>query len=100
MGWAYCGKDREGREIGYGIEAICDHPDCNAKIDRGLAYSCGGMHGEKEYYCDKYFCPKHLFYMDEVDVVHPICKECSTLYIEKNYDSTNRIKVNPKKRKK
>ena len=85
MGWAYCGKDREGREIGYGIEAICDHHGCKTKIDRGLAYACGGMHGVNEYDCERYFCGKHLFYVDFVDIPYPICKECSELYIEENY---------------
>jgi len=91
MGWAYCGKDRDGREIGYAIEATCDHPGCKTKIDRGLSYACGGMHGEDVNDCHKYFCPEHLFYMDGVDVIHPICEECSNLYIEANYDSDNEI---------
>ena len=91
MGWDYCGKDRDGREIGYAIEAICDHPGCKAKIDRGLSYACGGMHGEDVNWCHKYFCSKHLFYMDGVDVKYPICDKCSKLYIEVNYDSDNEI---------
>lgn len=63
MGWAYCGTDSEGREIGYGIEATCDEPGCDAKIDRGLGYACGQMHGEDTYWCEKYFCGKHLFFV-------------------------------------
>lgn len=86
MGWAYCGKDNNGREIGYGIEATCDHPGCNEQIDRGMGYACGGMHGKEEYYCDKYFCSKHLFYIDFVDIPYSICKECSELYIKENYN--------------
>lgn len=61
MGWAYCGTDKKGRYIGYGVAATCDYPDCGTKIDRGLGYACGGMHGEREDYCDGYFCTKHLF---------------------------------------
>lgn len=85
MGWAYCGKDSESREIGYAIKAICDNPSCTIKIDRGLAYACGGMHGKEEYYCEKYFCFKHLFYVDFVDIPYPICEICSKLYIKANY---------------
>lgn len=64
MGWASCGTDSQGRPIGYAHEATCDHPGCNAKIDRGLAYACGGMHGDGghrgDFGCEKYFCGQHL----------------------------------------
>lgn len=60
MGWAFCGTDRNGREIGYGISATCDHEGCEKEIDRGLAYACGDMHGEDMYWCHRYFCPDHL----------------------------------------
>jgi len=60
MGWASCGTDVNGRPIGYTHEAVCDHHQCETIIDRGLAYVCGGMHGEDEYSCEKYFCEKHM----------------------------------------
>ena len=65
MGWGHCGTDSSGREIGYCIEATCDHPECDAPIDRGLAYACGGMHGNgglhgDDFGCEKYFCPGHM----------------------------------------
>lgn len=60
MGWADCGNDSKGRPIGYAFEATCDHPECNAKIDRGLAFACGGMHGENDGFdCEGYFCEMH-----------------------------------------
>lgn len=59
MGWGNCGTDSRGRPIGYSFEGTCDHPGCKEKIDRGLAYACGGMHGDDEYSCEKYFCYKH-----------------------------------------
>ncbi len=60
MGSGY-GVDRNGiREIGHTVPATCDHPGCEEKIDRGLAYACGGQPFEGEYYCDGYFCMKHL----------------------------------------
>lgn len=61
MGWAHCGTDDDGREIGYGVEAECDFPGCPEKIDRGLGYVCGPMHGSgNEWGCGRYYCGKHL----------------------------------------
>lgn len=60
MSWGDCGKDSRGRRIGYLYKGTCDHPDCNEKIDRGLAYACGGIHGAGGRSCEGYFCYKHL----------------------------------------
>lgn len=73
MGWAF--SMHEGRRIGYGVVAKCDHPGCAEIIDRGLAYACGGEHGEDEPgTCAGYFCPSHLFAHDcaatSIVVVH------------------------------
>ena len=59
MGWGNCGTDSNGRPLGYVFPAFCDHSGCNKKIDRGLSYACGGMHGEEEYSCEGYFCEDH-----------------------------------------
>ena len=69
MGWAHCGDDEKGRPIGYAIEATCDHEGCDARIDRGLAFCCGGMHGGEAIEnhdgtafltaCGGYFCSEH-----------------------------------------
>ena len=80
MGWGDCGTDSQGRPIGYLFEATCDHPGCNAEIDRGLDYACGGMHGEDTYSCEKYFCGKHLKCVeipdgDDCDLER-LCEEC------------------------
>ena len=70
MGWADCGVDSNGRPIGYAFDATCDLPaGCDTKIDRGLAYACGDMHGEGsdgkgDGYCEKYFCSGHLIFTD------------------------------------
>ena len=66
MSWANCGQDSQGRDIGYAIKATCDDPDCETKIDRGLAYACGGIHGHGDsngtsHGCEGYFCYEHLF---------------------------------------
>lgn len=59
MGWSDCGVDSQERPIGYGFTATYDYPGCGAKIDRGIAYVCGFMHGKDEFSCDKYFCEAH-----------------------------------------
>lgn len=60
MGWAI-GFDRDwNRDIGYGVPAFCDHPDCNAEIDRGLAYVCKGEEPHGGDGCGLYFCSAHL----------------------------------------
>ena len=46
---------------GYGVPAICEHPDCDEEIDRGVSYACGGE-PFSERGCDMYFCSKHLIY--------------------------------------
>jgi len=79
MGWGYCGEDAEGRPIGYSIEATCDHPGCNAPIDRGLSYACGDMHGFAEAGCDKYFCSEHrqnCIYDTITERWLPVCDGC------------------------
>lgn len=82
MGWANCGTDSQGRPIGYAHEATCDHHGCNENIDRGLSYACGGMHGENGFDCEKYFCYKHLYFIDadSDDVLGPVCEECRNAY--------------------
>jgi len=78
MGWGYCGKDSKGRDIGYTIPATCDHPGCNEKIDRGLSYVCGRMHGDDEYSCEKYFCEKHRsnYLITDQDEIYQVCSTC------------------------
>ena len=77
MGWANCGEDSKGRPIGYAHRATCDQPGCKAKIDRGLSYACGGMHGELDWSCEKYFCPTHLSASLLVDGdVQSVCADC------------------------
>lgn len=83
MGWGFCGKDKNGRKIGYEISAICDHDGCNKNIDRGLSYACGGMHGEDEIGCEKYFCQDHMsnVVLNGEDF-HHVCDDCSKHLIE------------------
>ena len=79
MGWMNCGTDSEGRLIGYGHEGTCDHLGCDAEIDRGLSYACGGMHGEDGVSCEKYFCLHHLVVVEVDGRTISVCQECSKL---------------------
>ena len=82
MGWANCGTDSEGRSIGYAHPATCDHPGCDAQIHRGLAYACGDMHGENAFYCEKYFCDKHQYFIKWEGEYHTVCKDCEQFWRE------------------
>lgn len=62
MGWEIGFDSNWGRDIGYGVPAECDYPDCHAKIDRGLAYVCGGEPYGEPHGCGLYFCAEHLTY--------------------------------------
>lgn len=81
MGWADCGKDSRGRNIGYAFAARCDHPGCHVRIDRGLSYACGDMHGEDEISCEGYFCYKHrAHYVERQDgSTNQVCASCFKL---------------------
>lgn len=72
MGWAV--GEFKGRDIGYGVPAICDHPGCGTEIDRGLAYVCGGEPYGGEDGCGLFFCDEHLGYTE--DVAAQRCERC------------------------
>jgi len=78
MGWSDCGLDSRGRHIGYQYQARCDHKGCHRRIDRGLAFACGNMHGETEYGCEGYFCHDHLHGVGE-EHDYQLCAECREL---------------------
>lgn len=59
----------------YWVPAICEHPNCNKEIDRWMAFACW-WEPFAEWYCDRYFCSKHLqFIFDEDDNMSPQCCE-------------------------
>ena len=72
MGWSY--GEHDGRDIGYGVPAICDHPTCDARIDRGLAYVCGGDVYGGERGCGLFFCYEHLHYAAKLPM--QLCRAC------------------------
>lgn len=88
MGWGSCGRDDRGRPIGYLHGGTCDEPGCKKRIDRGLGFACGGMHGTQGgYTCGRYYCGDHLEMPNLTDaayeelrqrVQHPnqMCRRC------------------------
>lgn len=60
MGWAVGFDSNWGRDIGYGVPAICDRPACGEAIDRGLSFVCGSDARGGEHGCGLYFCEAHL----------------------------------------
>jgi len=72
MGWSIGYDYNWKRDIGYGVPAWCDHPSCNEKIDRGLAYVCGGEPYGGEHGCGLYFCAAHHRFDD-----CNCCERCS-----------------------
>lgn len=70
--------ERNGRDCGYGVPAICEQPGCEERIDRGLGFLCGEI-GETG--CGRYFCEKHRHFGSKIgtngDLVEAsYCKRC------------------------
>ena len=76
MSWAIGFDNRWQRDIGYGVPCYCDHPDCNAEIDRGLSYVCGGEPYGGDRGCGLYFCEKHLVWGVRLP---QLCERCRKL---------------------
>lgn len=70
MGYAV--YEVNGRDAGYGVPSICDHPDCNKEIDRGLSYICGNEPASDSRGCNLYFCEKHL----QMTSKGQLCERC------------------------
>lgn len=77
MGWSVGFDSNWDRDIGYGVPATCDHPGCGKRIDRGLAYVCGGDAYGGEYGCGLFFCYEHLQYADVEDECVQLCERCA-----------------------
>jgi hypothetical protein len=82
MGWGY--GIVQGKEVGYSVNATCEHEGCNEEIDRGLSYACGGMAGEDEYSCNGFFCEEHLINFVETDSGDSImvCDNCAKILLD------------------
>jgi len=75
MGWSIGYDSNWKRDVGYGVPSVCDHPDCNEKIDRGLGFVCGGEPYGGEKGCGLFFCEKHRFFSKHDDDPK-MCERC------------------------
>jgi len=74
MGWSVGYDENWKRDIGYGVPATCDYPECGAEIDRGLSFVCGSEPYGGEHGCGLYFCEKHLSYGSDRKPVQLCCR--------------------------
>lgn len=74
MGWSIGYDSSWERDIGYGVPAECDHPDCTAQIDRGLSYVCGEEPYGGDAGCGLYFCGAHRQYRRRG---YSVCLHCA-----------------------
>jgi hypothetical protein len=66
--------------------------EAGARIDRGLSYACGGMHGETEYGCESYFCSAHLTPTELVDgEVVSVCPDCLRNLFQEQLPAPNEL---------
>jgi hypothetical protein len=80
------------RWAGYGVPAVCDMPDCETKINRGMGYRCEHVYKEAFFRkgervdieddwdeerveehpgCELHFCEEHLYDHDKHEGVEP-----------------------------
>jgi hypothetical protein len=76
MSWEIGFDHNWNRDIGYGVPADCDHPECSKGIDRGLAHVCGGEAYGGEHGCGLYFCSDHLRYKEIEGQLVQLCERC------------------------
>lgn len=76
MGYSIGWDENWKRDVGYGVPAYCDHPDCNEVIDRGLAYVCGADIGGGDRGCGLHFCYKHLRIPVGKNMPDQLCERC------------------------
>lgn len=83
MGWSLGYDLHWKRDVGYGVPALCDHPDCDKEIDRGLGYVCGGEPYGGDHGCGLYFCGAHLWHRQPrgEDRAYQNCKRCMTYHL-------------------
>lgn len=77
MGWSIGVDSKWSRDVGYGVPSICDHPDCDKEIDRGLSYVCGSEPYGGEHGCGLFFCENHLRYHHNEDCRGQVCERCA-----------------------
>lgn len=93
MGWSI-GTGEGGRDIGYGVPAICDYPKCRTEIDRGISFCCGGFRSDDG--CGLYFCSDHLYYQEDAyGDAFEFCDSCAISLRLSKIDPNNGWKLGP-----
>lgn len=77
MSWAIGYDSNWDRDIGYGVPCYCDFPNCDAEIDRGLSYVCGGDPYGGDRGCGLFFCEEHRIRHARLP---ELCPRCSRRY--------------------
>ena len=77
MSWSVGFDGDWERDIGYGVPAWCDHPECSKVINRGLAYVCGGEPYGGEFGCGLFFCERHLYMLVRSGYARQLCERCT-----------------------
>jgi hypothetical protein len=80
MGWSIGYDERWKRDIGYGVPAECDHPDCREQINRGLSYVCADQVPYGGDGCGLFFCETHRGHelpSDASDYSSDCCERCA-----------------------
>lgn len=80
MSWAVGYDAKWQRDIGYGVPARCEDPECDTSIHRGLDYVCGGDPHGGEHGCGLFFCSAHLAYSYTSDGMDDLRDEDGELY--------------------
>lgn len=83
MGYSIGYDHNHKRDIGYGVPSICDHPDCDQNIDRGLSYVCGTDPYGGENGCGLFFCSEHLHIVDRDQLCINCCNQTGTQFEKK-----------------
>jgi hypothetical protein len=76
MSWAIGYDYNWKRDVGYGVPATCDYPNCGKEINRGLSYVCGSEPYGGEHGCGLYFCEDHMHYEQRGEEYPQLCERC------------------------
>ncbi len=78
--WAIGYDEHWNRDIGFDVPAICDHPDCEKAIHRGVEHVCGSEPYGGDSGCGLYFCEDHLELktLDASKESTALCAQCSS----------------------
>ena len=100
MGWSIGYDTNWNRDVGYGVPAVCDHPECSTEIDRGLSYVCGDRPYGGDNGCGLYFCGQHLAAVWDADGnevlkgidsedLNQLCERCADYHRARIKDPTH-----------